>query len=266
MLLTLALGIGAATAMFSVVRGVLLRPLPFPEADRVLRITPGGPGKDHGYVSPVEMADWSRDLTTLSAVGGFRQWETGQVYGDAPEPIYVNTTHVTAGFFPALGTRAELGRTFLPSDTVQGANHVAVVSHGFWQRQLGGDPQAIGRRIRLNNEPYAVLGVMPADFNYPSPDAAVWLPSSLLGPGDVGGGREARWMDVVARTKAGMTPAQARADVERLERRLAESFPGSNVGWTTADVQRVRDTIVGPVRRGLLVLLGAVGLVLLVCA
>jgi predicted permease len=263
-LLTLALGIGATTAMFSVVRGVLLRPLPYPDAERVVRLMPGGPGKDHGYLSPLEMNDWSRDLSTFSAVGGYRQWETGSVYGDAPEPIYVNTTHVTAGFFPALGTRAELGRTFQPSDTVQGANHVAVVSHGFWQRQLGGDASAIGRTIRLNGEPFALLGVMPADFDFPSPEAAVWLPTSLLGPDDVGEGRAARWMDVVARMKPGVTLAQARADAEKLEARLAETYPESNAGWTDADVQSVRDSIVGPVRRGLLVLLGAVGLVLLV--
>ena len=263
-LLTLALGIGATTAMFSVVRGVLLRPLPYPQADRVVRLMPGGPGKDHGYLSPLEMNDWSRDLTTFSAVGGFRQWETGSVYGDAPEPIYVNTTHVTAGFFPALGARAELGRTFQPSDTVQGANHVAVVSHGFWERQLGGDASAIGRTIRLNGEPFIVLGVMPKDFNFPSPEAAVWLPTSLLGPDAVGEGRAARWMDVVARMKPGVTLAQARADAEKLEARLAEAYPQSNAGWTDAEVQSVRDSIVGPVRRGLLVLLGAVGLVLLV--
>jgi predicted permease len=263
-LLTLALGIGAATAMFSVVRGVLLRPLPYPQAERVVRITPGGAGKDHGTLSPIEMNDWSNDLTSFAAVGGFRQWETGSVFGDAPEPVYVSTTHVTAGFFPALGTRPESGRTFLPADTLQGANHVAVVSHGFWQQQLGGDAQVVGRSIRLDNVQYTVLGVMPADFNFPSPQAAVWLPSSLLGPDDVGGGRVSRWMDVIARMKPGVTPAQARADVEKLEARLAESYPESNAGWTTAEVQLVRDTIVGPVRRGLLVLLGAVGLVLLV--
>jgi predicted permease len=263
-LLTLALGIGATTAMFSVVRGVLLRPLPYPQADQVVRLVPGGPGKDQGYLSPLEMNDWSRDLTAFSAVGGYRQWETGSVYGDAPEPIYVKTTHVTAGFFPALGTRAELGRTFQPSDTVQGANHVAVVSHGFWQSQLGGDASAIGRTIRLNGEPFTLLGVMPAGFNFPSPEAAVWLPTSLLGPDDVGAGRAARWMDVVARMKPGVTLAQARADAEKLEARLAETYPESNAGWTDADVQSVRDSIVGPVRRGLLVLLGAVGLVLLV--
>ena len=263
-LLTLALGIGATTAMFSVVRGVLLRPLPYPQAERVVRITPGGPGKDHGTLSAIELNDWSRDLTTLSAVGGYRQWETGSVYGDAPEPSDVGTAHVSAGFFPALGTRAELGRTFQPSDTVQGANHVAVVSHGFWQQQLGGDPQVIGRTIRLSDESYTVLGVRPAGCNCPTPEAGVWLPSSLMGEDDVGGGRGARWMDLVARAKPGVTPAQVRADVEKLETRLAESYPESNAGWTSADVQRVRDSMVGPVRRGLLVLLGAVGLVLLV--
>ena len=263
-LLTLALGIGATTAMFSVVRGVLLRPLPYPEAERVVRIVPGGPTVDQGYVSTTELEDWTRELTKFSAVGGYRQWETGQVYGDGAEPIYVNTTHVSAGFFPALGTRAELGHTFLPSEHVIGSNHAVVVSNAFWQSQLGGEPQAIGQTIRLGGEPFTVVGVMPPGFAFPSPGAAVWLPSSLLGEDDVGAGREARWMNVVARLRPDATPAQGRAEVERLLNRLAAAYPKSNASWTTANVESVRDFIVGPVRRGLFVLLGAVALVLLV--
>jgi predicted permease len=266
-LLTLALGIGATTAMFSVVRGVLLRPLPFPEPERVIRVWPANPtaNVDRGQVSGLEIDDWARELQGFAAVGGFRLDDVGAVYGDGPEPIYVPTTHVTSGFFPALGTRAELGRTMTASEHVPGANHVAVVSHGFWARQLGGDPQAIGRSIRLDGEPFAVIGVMPPDFSFPTPDAAVWIPASLLTEPDmICCGRDARWLDVVARLRPGVTSSQGQSQLQAVLRRLAATYPKSNGGWISASIESVRDSIVGPVRRGLLVLLGAVGLVLLV--
>lgn len=273
-LLTLALGIGATTAMFSVVRGVLLRPLPFPASERVVRLWPANRAAevDRGQVSALELDDWSRELSggprgAFTAVGGFRAFGTGSVFGDGPEPAYVPTTYVSAGFFPALGTAAVLGRPLAAGEHVAGANHAAVVSHGFWQRQLGGDPRAVGRTIRLDGAPFTVVGVMPPDFGFPTPEVAVWLPSSLLGPDDVGDGREARWLEVVARLHPGVPPAQGRAQVEALLARLAATHPQSNAGWTAATLEHVRDAIVGPVRRGLLVLLGAVVLVLLVvCA
>ena len=265
-LVTLALGIGSTTAMFSVVRGVLLRPLPFPDAQEVVRLAPVNRGADvdHGYLSATELEDWTRDLTDFTAIGGFRLEAVGSVFGDGPEPAYVPTTHVSAGFFPALGTRAERGRTFLPGEHVVGANHAAVVSHGFWQRQLGGDPQVVGRAIRLDGEPFTVVGVMPPDFAYPAPEVGVWIPASLVGEDAVCCGRDARWLDVVARLRPDVTAAQGRAQVEALLARLASTYPKTNAGWTTASVENVRDSIVGPVRRGLLVLFGAVALVLLV--
>ena len=265
-LVTLALGIGATTAMFSVVRGVLLRPLPFPSAEQLVRLWPANRGAkvDDGRVSNLEMEDWSRDLTTFSAVGGYRMSETGSVFGDAPEPMYVPTTHVSAGFFPALGVRAAIGRAFLPSDHVDGANHVTVVSNGFWQRQLAGDPAVIGRTIRLDGETYTIVGVMPADFDFPSRDVAAWLSTSLVGESSVCCGRDGRWLDVVARLRPGVTQEQGRAQAEAMLTRLAATYPATNAGWTSASAQSVRDSIVGPVRRGLLVLLGAVALVLLV--
>jgi predicted permease len=273
-LLTLALGIGATTAMFSVVRGVLLRPLPFPEAERVVRLWPENPAAavDHGQLSQTELRDWERDLRGFAAVAGFQALGNGLVYGDgAGEPIYAKTAFVSAGFFAALGTPPALGRALAPGEHVAGANRAVVVSHGFWQRQLGADPSVIGRSIRLRDagpaEAYTVVGVMPRDFAFPSPEVAVWMPESVMGPDDVGGGREARWLDVVARLRPGVTPEQGRAELQGVLRGYAARYPDTNGGWTTAAVQDVRDSIVGPVRRGLLVLLGAVGLVLLVvCA
>jgi hypothetical protein len=162
---------------------------------------------------------------------------------------------VTRGFFPALGTAAARGRTLVAAEHVAGANRAAVVSHGFWRQQLGGDPGAVGRTIRLDGEPFTVVGVMPRDFAFPQPDVAVYVPSTLLGDDDVGAGRIARWLNVVARLRPGVTPAQGRAQVEALLARLAAAHPETNGGWTTAAVEDVRDAIVGPVRRGLLVLL-----------
>jgi predicted permease len=269
-LTTLALGIGATTAMFSVVRGVLLRPLPFPEAERVVRLWPANPGAgdDRGTLSVTELEDWARELRSFTAVGAFRVFGTGRVFGgDGGEPSYVPTAYVSEGFFPALGTSAAHGRTLARGEHVVGANHAVVVSHGFWRRQLGGDPGAVGRTVRLDGEAFTVVGVMPRDFAFPAPDVAVWIPSSLLGEDDVGAGRGARWLDVVARLRPGVTPEQGRAELEALLTRLAGAYPESNAGWTAATVEDVRDSIVGRVRRGLLVLLGAVALVLLVvCA
>jgi predicted permease len=263
-LVTLALGIGSTTAMFSVVRGVLLRPLPFPEAERLVRMSPENRAANNtaGRVSSLEMEDWSRDLSLFTAVGGFSAVE--MVFGDAPEPLYVPAAHVSAGFFRALGTPPALGHVFRADEHVAGGNRGAVVSHGFWEQQLGSDPHAVGRSIRLDGEPYTIIGVMPAGFGFPKPSTSAWLSSSLIGEESVCCGRDGRWLDIVGRLKPGVTPAQGRAQVESMLARLAATYPASNAGWTAASVETLHDVIVGSVRRGLLVLLGAVGLVLLV--
>ena len=264
-LLTLALGIGATTAIFSVVRGVLLRPLPFPEAERVVRVWPANPGTgfDRGEISQTELPDWERELRSFEAVGAFRNLGAGKVFGDDGDPVYTPTTYVSRGFFPALGTPALLGRTLLPDEFVPGPSRV-VVSHGFWRRQLGGDPAAVGREVRLDGQPFTVVGVMPPDFAFPSPDIAVWIPQEAMTEENVGAGRDARWLEVVGRLRPGVTPEQGRAEVAEFQRRLAEAHPESNAGLTDAAAMGVRESIVGKVELGLLVLLGAVGLVLLI--
>jgi predicted permease len=269
-LLTLALGIGATTAMFSVVRGVLLRDLPFPQAEQVVRLWPSNPGAEiaKGEISATELQDWERDLTRFAAVGAFRVLGNGMVFGEqGVEPSYARTAYVSSGFFPALGTQAAIGRTLSAEEHVVGANQAVVVSHGFWERQLGADRDAVGRQIRLDGRPFTVVGVMPREFGYPEADVAVWVPNSLLGDDDVGAGRVARWLTPIARLKPGVTVEQGRQEVETFLKGLAARFPESNGGYVAAVAEPVRDTIVGPVRRGLLVMLGAVLLVLLVvCA
>jgi predicted permease len=270
-LLTLALGIGATTAMFSVVRGVLLRPLPFPDAERVVRLWPGNPKAvaERRIVSATELEDWERELRSFEAVGAFGAVPMGHVYGEGgAEPAYARASYVSRGFFPALGTPARLGRTLRAEEHVDGANRVIVVSDAFWRAQLGADPNVVGRTVGLDGKPFTVVGVMGPDFAFPDPGIAVWIPSSVMDPDDaVWRGREMRWLNVVGRLRPGVTPEQGRAEVAALLQRLATRYPQTNAGWTTAVVEDVRDSIVGKVRPGLLVLLGAVGLVLLVvCA
>jgi hypothetical protein len=189
-LLTLALGIGATTAMFSVVRGVLLRPLPFPDAERVVRLWPGNPKAEaeRRIVSARELEDWERELRGFEAVGAFGVIPMGHVYGEGgAEPAYARTSYVSRGFFPALGTPARLGRTLRAEEHVDGANRVIVVSDAFWRAQLGADPTVVGRVIRLDAKPYTVVGVMGPDFAFPDPGVAVWIPSSVMDPDDADG-------------------------------------------------------------------------------
>ena len=270
-LLTLGLGIGATTAMFSVVRGVLLRPLPFPDAERVVRLWPGNPkaGTERPIISAAEVEDWERELRGFEQIGGFGAVPMGHLYveGDA-EPAYARTSYVSRGFFPALGAPAQLGRTLRPDEHLDGVNRVIVVSDAFWRVQLGADPNVVGRVIPLDGKPYTVVGVMRPDFAFPDPNVAVWIPSSMMDPDDAGWrSRERRWLNLVGRLRPGVTPEQGRAEVAALLRRLAAAYPKTNAGWNTVVVEDVRHSIVGKVRPGLLVLLGAVGLVMLVvCA
>jgi predicted permease len=270
-LLTLALGIGATTAMFSVVRGVLLRPLPFPDAERVVRLWPGNPkaGTERPIISAAELEDWERELRGFEAVGAFGAVPMAHTYGDGgAEPVYARTSYVSRGFFPALGTPPQLGRTFRADQYVDGANRVIVVSDAFWRAHLGADPNVVGRVIHLDKKPFTVVGVMGPDFAFPDPAVAVWIPTTVMDPDDPSWrGRQMRWLNPVGRLRPGVTPEQGRVEIVALLERLATAYPKTNTGWTSVIVEDVRDSIVGKVRPGLLVLLGAVGLVLLVvCA
>ena len=267
-LLTLALGIGATTAIFSVVRGVLLRPLPYAAPGQLVRLWPGNPGADtpRGALSVPELVDWQDHEGAFSAVAGYSTIGAGLVVGDR-EPTYARHVWVTRDFFAVLGVPARLGRTFRPEEHEDGRNQVVVVSDGFWRRRLGADPAVIGRSVRLDEKPFTVIGVMPPDFRFPTPEAELWVPTSVLPESGVPRIRFARWLSVIGRLRPGVTPEQGRADLAGLQQRLAANYPDSNGGWTSADVQLLRDALVGRVEPGLLVLLGAVILVLAIaCA
>ena len=260
--LTLALGIGANTAIFSVVNAVLLRPLPFDEPDRLVRLfeTEAAPG-NYPFAGP-DYLDWqaqNRTLEGMSLIEYFRRANVSRS-GQAESALAMR---VETDFFTVLGARPLLGRALAAGDGAAGAGRVAVVSYGFWQRFFGGDAGVVGRSLDLDAERYTVVGVMPAWFNYPR-DVEVWTPLDMspqnLGP------RGSHSFLAVGRLKPGVTVSQALADLSLIAKRLEQQFPDSNdkVG---AAVYPMQAFLARQVREPLLILLGAVALVLLVaCA
>jgi putative ABC transport system permease protein len=260
--LTLALGIGGTTAMFTVVDAVLLRPLPFPEPDRLVWGWGKFPQGDRASISPPDFVDYRRDARKLR-VAAMTSFITQAALSDGAEPEDVGSTLASAGFFEVLGVRPALGRGFVPADEQEDEPRVAVVSHALWQRRFGGDPGALGRPVVLDGREVTLVGVMPAGFGFPS-GTEVWTPLSLSGPGAQV--RRFHFLRIVGRLDGGATLAGAQAELDTIAARLAAEHPDSNQGWTVR-LQLLRDQMVGPVRPAVLVLFGAMACVLLIaCA
>jgi predicted permease len=266
-LLTLALGIGANTAIFSVVRGVLLRPLPFPAADRVMRVWHANPSEDNlrSQVSEPDYLDWKAASTAFASMGAY--WYapggSGANLTGTGRPERLEGAYVTPGFFETLGASAAIGRTIRAEEAVQGDDRYMVLSHGLWQRRFGGDPAIVGKALTIDDEPYTVLGVMPRDFSFPADGIDFWAPVSLFGPDDIGRQRASRFLDVFGRLKPGATPEQAAGELAAVSQRIAAQEP-ENRGFTATTVLPMREALLGEVRRPLLVLMGAVAFVLLI--
>ncbi len=261
---TLALGIGANAAVFSLVRSVLLRPLPFPEADRLVAIAESNPEKgwDIFAVSPPNFFDWQEGSRSFSAMAAYTT--TSATLTGRGEPEQLNATVATGGFFPALAVAPQLGRTFGAAETVRGNERAVVLSHGLWMRRFGGDPGIVGGTIALDDEPHTVLGVMPPGFRFPEDGADLWAPLAF-GP-EVSTQRGAHYLNVVARRRSDVPLGEARAEIRSIADRLRVAYPRTNEGYT-AVVTPLAETLVGGVRPALLILLAAVGLVTLIaCA
>ena len=225
--ITLALGIGANTAIFSLTNALVLRPFDFPDLDRLVSVFGTMPtqGGNLSGIAPADFADLRRQQTVFADMAASR-WSNSNLTG-AGEPERVRNVEVTASFFRLLGKEVALGRTFLPEEEQAGAGQVAVLSYGLWQRRFGADPKIVGETISLDEKAYTVIGVMPERFDFPKP-VELWTPLAL----DKESWNERRWqsLSVVARLKAGVEPAQANAEVETLARRLAEQYPQTNAG------------------------------------
>lgn len=260
--LSLTIGIGANAAIFSAVRAVLLRPLPFPDPDALVSVVTTSverPDARTGSTAPPDFVDWRRDVTAfleIAAVDSTASALTGE--GAAEQ---VSSANVTGGFFGVLGVVPLHGRALTPQDDAPGAPEVAVLGHGLWMRRFGGRPDVIGATIPIDGQPVRVAGVMPEGFAFPL-GTELWLPLRFT-QDDLQTQRGAQYLDVIARLAPGVAPAEADRAMKAYARHLAEIHPRSNTDRTVA-VHTLRDALVGDVRPALLLLLGAVGFVLLI--
>ena len=263
----LALGVGATSAVFSVVSALLLRPLPYPEPDR-LAVVAEYSAREHEQerdaitTSYTNYLDWRAQAHSFAAIGTFEGWNPSLSGDGEPERLEGRLVH--PDIFRVLQVRPLLGRAFLPEEAAQGSDVVVALSYGLWQRRFGGDRGIIGRRITLNARPRTVVGVLPPGFRAPpSLDADIWG-SLPYDPNDEC--RTCRHHQVLARLKPGVTVDQARAEMRAVAARLAATYPRQNGGLTVAVIP-LRDRLVGTLREPLWMLLGAAGLVLLIaCA
>ena len=265
-IVVLALGIGANTAIFWIVNGVLLRPLPYADPDRLVQLwhTPPQkefPGVTRFALSAANYLDWERQNTVFSSSAVYRFWQF-RLTGNG-EPQILRAARVEPTFFSVLGARPVIGRAIDPSDDVPERQHVVVLSQGLWNSRFAGDAQIVGKTIHLDGDAYTVIGVMAASFEKPS-SAALWVPL-VWTPVDKAI-RGEHCMAAIARLKPGITVQQAQAQLETIAARIAHQYPADAEGWGAAVVP-LREETVGDVQKPLLMLLGAVVCVLLIaCA
>ncbi len=255
---TLALGIGANSAIFSVVNAVLLKPLPYAEPERLVGLHHLSEGQRSSMSGP-NFTDLRKTSQTLSDAAAFTRSRT--ILTGQGEPVRLDSAEVSAGLFNVLGVLPRLGRTFSPEENLPGRNKVAILSYGLWQQRFGSDPKIVGRTIVLDGVSIQVVGVMPPGFSYPAA-RALWTPLEYTE--DFTTGQRANWyLTGVGRAKPGVPLEQVVAEVRTIGDRLAAQYPDVNAGVGLTAVPLHEDTV-GDIRRAVLVLLGAVGLVLLI--
>src|SRR2546426_1531855 len=264
-ILTLVLGIGANTAIFSVIKAVLLNPLPYQDPSQLVVVWEQGPTGNPDLVAPLTYVDWREQSRAIQSMVAFRQLR--YAFAGSAEPLDVPSVRATANLFEMLGATAALGRTFLPEEQKPGADRVAILSRPFWERHFAGSPSAIGRTIQLDAQPYTVVGVMAAAFDFPpSGHVDVWTPLSFDPNDQHGRSRKARSLNVVGRLARGMSRDQAQQEMTVIAGRLAATFPDSNAGWG-ARVVAAQEQLVTTVKPALVLITAAVGfLLLIVCA
>lgn len=263
--LTLALGIGANAAVFSLVDAALLRPLPFPESDRlaVLWENHSAQGKERERVSALNYLDWRQESRSFSELTAWIVW--GRALTGSGEPEELTVVRASANLFRLVGVEPALGRGFLPEEETPGRDRVVVLDHGLWAGRYGADPSIVGRRLILDGEPHEVVGVMPAGFRFPDDGTvAMWTPLGF-DKSEVAT-RAHRTFNVVGRLAPGVDLAAARAELATIAGRLAAAHPETNAGWGATLVPAAEVAREGT-RRPLLLLLGAVVFVLFIaCA
>lgn len=241
LVLTLALGMGANTAMFSSIDALVLRPVRFPEADRLIALSETQPrtGFEPEKVAPADFLNWKEQATLFSDMAAYRGWDADLTGGAAPEHVQAAT--VSAGFFTTLGVEPVLGRTFVQSEEMRGQEQVAVLSYGLWLRRFPGKEDAVGTDLELNGRQFRVIGIMPADFNFPL-ETAVWVPLPVTR--DLAQEREKQNLFALARLRPGVTIGQAQQEMNTIAARLEQMHPRTNTGRAVA-VRLLREQVAG---------------------
>lgn len=256
---TLALGIGANTAVFSAIDAVLLRPLPFPDGDRLMQVMQRQPAGGETNVAPVRLEEWNRLNTTFSALTGYYTEDVSDTAGELPE--HVRRAFVAPRFFEVWGIPPARGRAFDAGEYLTGGPVAVVISDRYWRRRFNGDPAVLGRPVRIGSGSFPVVGVMPPDFLFPDRDVDLWFPTAT--DNRYAQLRAATWYVGVGRLKPGVSPSQARADLDRVQAQLALQFPDPDA-TVRVSMTPLKEPAVTGVRPSLWLLFGGVSVLLLI--
>lgn len=259
-ILTIALGIGSTSAIFSIVNGVLLRPLPYPDPDTIVRVYEVVPIYGRFTVAPATFLDWRQQNGVFEHIAAYNPGSSTLTGSGGPERV--PSAFVSPNLFDLLKISPALGRTFRKEEETPGKNNVVILSHGMWQRRFGGSPSVLDQTIMIDGRPNTIIGVMPAGFYFPARTMELWMPLTV---NTANAPRGAHFLSVIARTKPGVPLEQAATEMRTISERLAQQYPES--ADESAEILPLLEQIVGPVRPALLTLLAAVGIVVLIaCA
>lgn len=258
-ILILALGIGANSAVFSALDAVLLRPLPFPKGDQLQLLLQSRPNIPDAFVAPSRVEDWNRLNNTFSAIAGYYAEDISETSGELPEKLKRAT--VTPRFLEVMGIAPAVGRDFSKAEEHFGGPNAVLISDRLWRRRLGGDPQAIGKSLRMTGSSYSVVGIMPASFRFPDRDVDLWMPMPPNAPWAQS--REETWYNVIGRLKPGVSLEQARSNLAAVQHALGQQFPKSD-GDISVRIKPLKEETVGSARKSLWLLFGSVSLLLLI--
>jgi putative ABC transport system permease protein len=260
-ILTLALGIGANSAVFSAVDAILLRPLPFPNGDQLMEL------RQHNLktkspqrrLAPVRLEDWNRMNSTFQAITGYYTEDNSETSGTLPEKV--TQAFVTPRFLQVWGVSPLLGRDFTREEEHFGGPYAILISDRFWRRRFGADPNALGKKLRINGFSSSIVGIMPASFLFPDRDVDLWSPGPPDAP--IAQNREWTWYLAIGRLKPGVTLQEARANLATVQKQLGIAFPKTDADLTVG-IEPLKETTIGGVRRSLWILYGSVSLLLLI--
>ncbi|MBV9501665.1 MAG: ABC transporter permease [Acidobacteriaceae bacterium] len=260
-ILTIALAIGANSAVFSAVDAILLKPLPFPDANGLMLLHQYNPKRKtpESVTAPVRLEEWNRSNSTFHAITGYYTEDASETSGSMPEKLTI--AWVAPRFLQVWGVAPEIGRDFRPEELHFGGPNAVLISNRLWERRFHADPGAVGKTLRMGKYSYPIVGIMPASFLFPDREVDVWSPVPIDAP--YTHDRNSTWYTTIGRLKPGVTIEQARANLAAVQAQLGREFPKTDKDLTV-EIQPLKETTVAGVRRSLLILLGSVSLLLLI--